>query len=158
MPEVRLIGAAGEQLGVVPTREALRMSEEEGFDLVEVSPDAKPPVCRIMDYGKYRFEINKRKAQARKKQKIAETKEIKFRPSTEEQDYQVKLRNIKRFLEDGDKVKVSVRFRGREASHPEIGMNLFSRLQQDLLESAVVDQMPRMEGRQIVGLFSPKKK
>lgn len=158
MPEVRLIGAEGEQLGVISTREALRMSDEEGLDLVEVSPDAKPPVCRIMDFGKYRFEINKRKAMAKKKQKISETKEIKFRPTTEEQDYQVKLRNIKRFLEEGDKVRVSVRFRGRESSHPEIGMSLFAKLQQDLVDISVVDQMPRMEGRQIVGLFSPKKK
>jgi translation initiation factor IF-3 len=155
---VRLIDAAGEQLGVVSTLEAKRMSEESGLDLVEVSPDAKPPVCRIMDYGKYKFQQGKRDAVARKKQKRIQVKEIKLRPATEEADYQVKLRNIIKFLEGGDKAKITVRFRGREMSHPELGMQLLQRMQKDLAEYGAIEQHPKFEGRQIVMVFGPKKK
>jgi translation initiation factor IF-3 len=126
--EVRLIDAEGQQLGVVSIENATKISEEAGLDLVEVSPEAKPPVCRIMDYGKYKFQMSKRKAAAKKKQKQIQIKEIKIRPGTEEADYQVKLRNIMKFLENGDKAKVTVRFRGREMSHPELGMQLLNRM------------------------------
>lgn len=155
--EVRLIGAEGEQLGVVPTRDARRMSEEVGMDLVELSPDAKPPVCRIMDFGKFRFQQSKRKAAQKKKQKQVQIKEVKIRPATEEGDYQVKLRNMARFLTDGDKVKVTLRFRGREMAHPELGMKLLDRIQVDLIESGVVEQRPKFEGRQMVMVIGPKK-
>lgn len=158
VPEVRLIGAEGEQLGVVSTREALRISEEAGFDLVEVSPEAKPPVCRIMDYGKFKFQASKRKAAARKKQKQVQVKEIKLRPATEEADYQVKLRNIMKFLLQGDKAKITIRFRGREMSHPELGMQLLQRMIGELSNDAVVEQHPKFEGRQIVMVIGPKKK
>ncbi len=158
VPEVRLIGGEGEQLGVVSTREALRMSDEEGLDLVEVSPEAKPPVCRIMDFGKFKFQVSKRKAAARKKQKQIQIKEIKLRPATEEADYQVKLRNIVKFLEQGDKAKITIRFRGREMSHPELGMQLLHRMIADVGEEGVVEQHPKFEGRQIVMVLGPKKK
>lgn len=158
VPEVRLIGAEGEQLGVVATREALRISEEAGFDLVEVSPEAKPPVCRIMDYGKFKFQMSKRKAAAKKKQKQIQIKEVKLRPATEEADYQVKLRNVMKFLEQGDKAKITIRFRGREMSHPELGMELLQRMVSDLNEEGVVEQHPKFEGRQIVMVLGPKKK
>lgn len=134
------------------------MSEESGLDLVEVSPDAKPPVCRIMDYGKYKFQQGKRDAVARKKQKRIQVKEIKLRPATEEADYQVKLRNIIKFLESGDKSKITVRFRGREMSHPELGMQLLQRMQKDLMDYGVIEQYPKFEGKQIVMVFGPKKK
>lgn len=140
------------------TNEAKRLAEEDGLDLVEVSPDAKPPVCRIMDYGKYKFQMSKRKAIAKKKQKLMQIKEIKIRPSIEEADYQVKLRNIIKFLDDGDKVKVTVRFRGREMAHPELGMELLTRMVKELDESATVEQHPKFEGRQIVAVLGPKKK
>ncbi len=156
-PEVRLIDDAGNQLGVVSTVEARRMSEEAGLDLVEVSPDAKPPVCRVMNYGKYVFQQNKRKAAAKKKQKQIQIKEIKIRPGTEEGDYQVKLRSLIRFLTNGDKAKVTLRFRGREMTHPEIGMQLMERVQTDLVEYCVVEQRPKLEGRQMVMLLAPKK-
>jgi translation initiation factor IF-3 len=156
--EVRLIGDAGQQLGVVSFQEAKRISEESGLDIVEVSPEAKPPVCRIMDYGKYKFQMSKRKAAARKKQKQIQIKEIKLRPATEEADYQVKLRNIIKFLEAGDKAKVTVRFRGREMSHPELGMQLLNRMITDLVDYGVVEQHPKFEGRQIVMVLGPKKK
>lgn len=158
IPEVRLIDAEGEQLGVVSTREALRLSEEAGLDLVEVSPEAKPPVCRIMDYGKFKFQMSKRKAAAKKKQKQMQIKEVKLRPATEAADYQVKLRNILKFLEQGDKAKIVVRFRGREMSHPELGMQLLQRMVVDIGDNAVVEQQPKFEGRQIVMVFGPKKK
>ncbi len=157
-PEVRLIDADGNQLGVVSTYEAKRMGDEAGLDLVEVSPEAKPPVCRIMDYGKFKFQMSKRKAAARKKQKQIQIKEIKLRPATEEADYQVKFRNIVKFLENGDKAKVTVRFRGREMSHPELGMKLLSRMIAELVDCAVVEQHPKFEGRQIVIVLGPKKK
>lgn len=156
--EVRLIDAAGEQLGVVSTNEAKKMSEEAGLDLVEVSPDAKPPVCRIMDYGKFKFQLSKRNAVARKKQKRIQVKEIKLRPATEEADYQVKLRSIMKFLENGDKAKVTVRFRGREMSHPELGMQLLQKMQVDLVDCSAIEQYPKFEGRQIVMVLGPKKK
>lgn len=153
-----MIDAEGGQLGVVATHEARRISEEAGLDLVEVSPEAKPPVCRIMDYGKYKFQMSKRKAAAKKKQKQIQIKEIKLRPATEEADYQVKMRNIMKFLESGDKAKVTVRFRGREMSHPELGMQLLERMLKDLSEYGSVEQHPKFEGRQIVMVLGPKKK
>lgn len=153
-----MIDGEGQQLGVVSIHEAKRMSEESGLDLVEVSPDAKPPVCRIMDYGKYKFQLSKRNAVARKKQKRIQVKEIKLRPATEEADYQVKLRSIMKFLENGDKAKITVRFRGREMSHPELGMKLLQRIQADLADSGSVEQFPKFEGRQIVMVLGPKKK
>lgn len=153
-----MIDAEGTQLGVVTTHEAKRMCEEAGLDLVEVSPEAKPPVCRIMDYGKYKFQLSKRKAAARKKQKQIQIKEIKIRPGTEEADYQVKLRSIMKFLENNDKAKITVRFRGRELSHPELGMKLLQRMVKELEDSSVVEQHPKFEGRQIVMVLGPKKK
>jgi len=145
-------------LGVVSTYEARRLCEEAGLDLVEVSPDAKPPVCRIMDYGKYKFQMSKRKAAARKKQKQVQLKEVKIRPGTEEADYQVKLRNVTKFLEQGDKAKVTVRFRGREMAHPELGMQLLQRMLVEIGENCSIEQNPKFEGRQIVMVLGPKKK
>jgi translation initiation factor IF-3 len=153
-----LIDAEGQQLGVVSTQEARKLSEEAGLDLVEVSPDAKPPVCRIMDYGKFKFQMSKRKAAAKKKQKQIQIKEIKIRPGTEEADYQVKLRNIMKFLEQGDKAKVTVRFRGREMAHSELGMQLLQRMMAELADQATIEQHPKFEGRQIVMVLGPKKK
>lgn len=153
-----MIDAEGEQLGVISVNEAMRMSEEAGLDLVEVSPDAKPPVCRIMDYGKFKFQLSKRNAVARKKQKRIQVKEIKLRPATEAADYQVKLRAIVKFLENGDKAKITVRFRGREMSHPELGMQLLQKMQVDLAEFSIIEQYPKFEGRQIVMVLGPKKK
>jgi translation initiation factor IF-3 len=141
----------------VPTRQARQLSEESGLDLVELSPDAKPPVCRIMDYGKFRFQQSKRKAAAKKKQKQVHIKEIKIRPATEEGDYQVKLRNIIRFLSEGDKAKVTVRFRGREMAHPELGMHLLERIVVDIEEVGLVEQRPKFEGRQMIMVIGPKK-
>ncbi len=155
---MRLIGTEGEQVGVVSIAEALRIAEEAELDLVEVAADAKPPVCRIMDYGKYLFEENKKKHAARKKQKQIQIKEIKFRPGTEEGDYQVKLRNLVRFLEDGDRAKITLRFRGREMAHQELGLKLLKRIEADLAEVGTVEQFPRLEGRQMVMVIVPKKK
>lgn len=157
VPEVRLIDAEGNQAGIVSTREALRAAEEAGYDLVEISPTAKPPVCRIMDYGKYLFEQSKKQAEARKKQKQIQVKELKFRPTTETGDYQVKLRNLIRFLKHGDKVKITVRFRGREVAHQEIGMKIMERLQEDTAEFAVIEQQAKREGRQLLMVLAPKK-
>ena len=156
--EVRLIGPDGEQVGVVSIQEALSAAEEAKLDLVEISPDATPPVCRIMDYGKHIFEKKKQQAAARKNQKQIQIKEIKFRPGTEEGDYQVKLRNLIRFLSDGDKAKVSLRFRGREMAHQELGMELLKRVEADLIEYGTVEQLPKMEGRQLMMVIAPKKK
>lgn len=156
-PEIRLIDAEGNQLGVVSSREARRLSEEAGLDLVEISPDAKPPVCRIMNFGKFAYQQSKRKAIAKKKQKQVHLKEVKLRPGTEEADYQVKLRNIVRFLTSGDKAKVTLRFRGREMTHPEIGMQLMERVIADATEHGLVEQRPKMEGRQMVMVIGPKK-
>ncbi len=151
---MRLIGANGEAIGIVSATEALASAEEAGLDLVEISPNAEPPVCRIMDYNKFQYQQDK----AKKKQRQMHLKEIRLRPSTEEDAYQVKLRNLTRFLTDGDKVKVSIRFRGREAAHPELGMQILERMQIDLTNCGTVEQAPKMEGRQIVMVVNPKKK
>jgi translation initiation factor IF-3 len=155
---VRLIGADGEQVGVVGIEAAQRLAEEAELDLVEISPTAEPPVCRLMDYGKFRFEQRKKAAEAKKKQKQIQVKEVKFRPGTDEGDYQVKLRNLIRFLEDGDKAKVTLRFRGREMAHQQLGARLLKRVEEDLKEYGTVEQHPKMEGRQMVMVLSPVKR
>jgi translation initiation factor IF-3 len=155
---LRVITADGEQAGILSLEEAQRMADESEMDLVEVAPEAKPPVCRIMDYGKFLFEENKKRHAAKKKQKQIQIKEIKFRPGTEEGDYQVKLRNLTRFLENGDKAKVTLRFRGREMAHQELGLQLLKRVEEDLKELGTVEQFPRMEGRQMVMIIGPMKK
>lgn len=157
-PTIRLIDADGGQVGVISLEEAKRAAFEKDLDLVEISPNAEPPVCRIMNYGKYRFEKNKKLQAAKKKQKIIQVKEIKFRPGTDEGDYQVKIRNLSRFLNEGNKTKVTVRFRGREMAHREFGMELLKRVEADLEELAAVEQYPKMEGRQMVMVLGPKKK
>ncbi|MDT8388375.1 MAG: translation initiation factor IF-3 [Thiogranum sp.] len=156
--QVRLVGVEGEQLGVVPLEEALRVAEEGTMDLVEISPQADPPVCKLMDYGKFRFDEQKKQQAARKKQKQIQVKEIKFRPGTDIGDYNVKLRNLTRFLTEGDKVKVTLRFRGREMAHQELGRDLLKRVETDLEELGSVEQFPKMEGRQMVMVLAPKKK
>ena len=156
--EVRLIGADGQQVGVVSIDEAIRLAEEAKLDLVEISADAVPPVCRIMDYGKHLFEKKKQAAVAKKNQKQAQVKEIKFRPGTEEGDYQVKLRNLVRFLSEGDKAKVSLRFRGREMAHQELGMELLKRVEADLVDYGTLELHPKLEGRQLMMVIAPKKK
>jgi len=155
---VRLVGADGGQRGVVSREEALAEARASSLDLVLVAPEAEPPVCKVMDYGKYLFELKKTKAAQRKKQKQIQVKEIKFRPGTEEGDYQVKLRNLRRFLEDGDKANVSLRFRGREVVHPEIGMQLMTRISGDLDELGSIESDPKFEGRQVIMVLAPKKK
>ncbi len=152
------MGIENEPIGIVNIREALQQAEDAGVDLVEIAPQADPPVCRMMDYGKFKYQEQKRAHEARQKQKIIQIKEVKFRPGTDEGDYQVKLRNLKRFLDEGDKAKVTLRFRGREMAHQEFGYRLLERVRDDLLELAVVEQMPKMEGRQMVMVLSPKKK
>ena len=156
-PEVRLINAEGDQVGIVSIAEAQKLSEDSELDLVEIVPNAEPPVCRIMDYGKYAFEQNKKKHAAKKKQKQIHVKEIKFRPSTEENDYQVKLQSLIKFLQNGDKVKVTLRFRGREMAHQEFGSRMLERIQNDLEEYGIVEQLPKLEGRQMVMVYAPKK-
>ncbi len=156
--EVRLIDGDGEQRGVMATGEALAIADTAGLDLVEVSPNAEPPVRRVMDYGQFVFEERKRQQLAKKKQKVIHVKEIKFRPGTEEGDYQVKLRNLVKFLSDGDRVKVTLRFRGREMVHQELGYDLLKRVEGDLLEYGKVDHFPKMEGRQMVMQVAPLKK
>ncbi|HEY6610714.1 MAG TPA: translation initiation factor IF-3 [Pseudomonas sp.] len=156
--EVRLIGADGQQVGVVSIAEAIQAAEEAKLDLVEIVADAVPPVCRIMDYGKHLFEKKKQAAEAKKNQKQSQVKEVKFRPGTEEGDYQVKLRNLVRFLVDGDRAKVSLRFRGREMAHQELGMELLKRVENDLAEYGAVEQHPKMEGRQLIMVIAPKKR
>ncbi|MCZ6656784.1 MAG: translation initiation factor IF-3 [Gammaproteobacteria bacterium] len=155
---VRLIAADGSQGGIVSRDEALDEARRSGMDLVLIAPDAEPPVVKVMDYGKHLFEVKKTKAAQRKKQKQIQVKEMKFRPGTEEGDYQVKLRNLIRFLEDGDKAKVSLRFRGREVVHPEIGMQLMSRIEEDLVEYGAVETEPKFEGRQVIMVLAPKRK
>ena len=155
---MRLIDQDGEQAGIVSLLQAKRMAEEAELDLVEISPNAKPPVCRIMDYGKYRFELAKKQNEARKKQKQIQVKEIKFRPGTDEGDYQVKLRNLIRFLNEGDKSKVTLRFRGREMAHQDLGSQLLKRVEDDLVPYGAVEQRPRLEGRQMVMTIAPVKK
>ena len=158
MPRVRVIGSDGEMIGVLSRDEALRMAEDEGLDLVEIQPNADPPVCKIMDFGKFRFEQQKKASEAKKKQKQVEIKELKFRPVTDEGDYQIKLRNMRRFLTEGDRVKVVVRFRGREMSHTELGLAMTQRIEADLKDEVVIEQRPRMEGRQMIMMIAPKKK
>ncbi|EXJ13429.1 Translation initiation factor 3 [Imhoffiella purpurea] len=158
MPEVRLIGADGNQIGVVNTREAMDMAAEAGLDLVEIVPTSEPPVCRLMDFGRFLFDQKKKKNEAKKKQKQVQIKEVKFRPGTDEGDYQVKLRNLTRFLNEGDKAKVTMRFRGREHAHRELGLELLRRIENDLAEFSTVEQQPLMEGRQMVMVLGPKKK
>ena len=158
MPNVRVIGADGEMVGVLSREAALALAEESGMDLVEIQPQADPPVCRIMDFGKFKFEAQKKANAAKKKQKQVEIKELKFRPVTDEGDYQIKLRNMRRFLEEGDKVKVNIRFRGREMSHQELGREMAARIEADLGEDIVIESRPRLEGRQMVMMIAPKKK
>ena len=155
---MRLISQTGEQLGVVSTREAMDMAAEQDVDLVEISPTAKPPVCKLMDFGKFKYEQAKKRDEAKKKQKQVHIKDIKFRPGTDDGDYNIKMRNINRFLEDGDKVKVTLRFRGREMAHQELGAQLLKRVEADLAEVGTVEQFPKMEGRQMVMMIAPKKK
>jgi len=152
------VGLEGEQLGIVSLAAALNMAEEAEVDLVEIAPQAAPPVCRLMDFGKFRYQESKKQHEAKLKQKQVQVKEIKFRPGTDEGDYQIKLRNLIRFLEEGDKTKITLRFRGREMAHQEIGVNLLRRLEADLAEHGTVEQFPRMEGRQMVMMLGPKKK
>jgi len=156
--EVRLIDGEGEQVGIVPIEEAIAAAAKAELDLVEISPMAEPPVCRLMNYGKYVFEIKKQQQNAKKKQKQIQVKEIKFRPGTDIGDYNVKLKNLNRFLDDGDKIKVTMRFRGREHAHRELGLDMLRRIEADLSSRAQVEQQPEMEGRQMVMVMSPKKK
>lgn len=157
-PKVRLIGSDGEAIGIVSNKEAQQAAEAAKLDLVEISPGAEPPVCKIMDYGKFVFEQKKAKAAAKKKQTIVHVKEIKFRPGTDIGDYNVKLRKLQAFLEDGDKTKITVRFRGREMAHKELGMELLQRVEKDLAEFGEVEARPKLEGRQMIMVIAPKKK
>jgi translation initiation factor IF-3 len=157
-PEIRLVGIEGEQLGVVPVTEALRMAEEAEIDLVEIAPTAKPPVCRLMDYGKFKYRESKKAHEAKLKQKQMQVKEVKFRPGTDDGDYNIKVRNLVRFLTEGDKAKITLRFRGREMAHQELGMALLKRVEKDLQEVGTVEQFPRLEGRQMIMIVGPKKK
>jgi translation initiation factor IF-3 len=157
--EVRLTGIDGESIGVVSIEEAMNTAHEAGVDLVEISPNAEPPVCRVMDYGKYLFEKSKAAKEQKKKQKQIQVKEVKFRPGTDEGDYQVKLRNLTRFLEEGNKGKVTLRFRGREMAHQSLGIDLLNRIKEELADLAVVESFPtRVEGRQMTMMLAPKKK
>ncbi|WP_425274060.1 translation initiation factor IF-3 [Thioalkalivibrio thiocyanoxidans] len=158
VPKIRLIDAEGENRGIFGTPEALELAQESGLDLVEISPNADPPVCRIMDYGKFKFEQAKKAQEAKKKQKQIQIKEVKFRPGTDEGDYNVKLRNLRRFIEAGDKGKVTIRFRGREMRHQELGGELLDKIEQDMSDIAVVEQRPKMEGRQMIMVLTGKKK
>lgn len=153
---MRVIDAQGEQLGVLTIREAIGVAEEADLDLVEVAGNADPPVCKILDYGKFKYEAQKKRSEARKKQKIIDVKEIKMRPSIDEHDYQVKMRNMRRFLEEGDKVKVTIRFRGREMAHQGLGMKVLDRVRDELEERAKVEQVPKLEGRQMVMVVAPR--
>jgi len=157
--EIRLTGINGEQIGIVTLYEAIEKAKEAGVDLVEISPNAEPPVCRIIDYGKFLYEKNKFYKEQKKKQKIIHVKEIKFRPSIDESDYNVKIRNLSRFLEDGDKAKITLKFRGREIAHQQIGIEVLNRIRNDLSEKAVVEYFPsKIEGRQMIMVLTPKKK
>ncbi len=155
--EIRLIGAEGENIGVVSPERGIELAYEAGLDLVEISPNANPPVCKIMDFGKFKYETQKRESEARKKQKTIEIKEVKFRPNTDKHDYDVKMRNVFKFLGNGDKVKVTLRFRGREMAHLELGRKLLERVAADIEEVGKVDSMPKMEGRQMIMMISPLK-
>jgi translation initiation factor IF-3 len=156
VPNVRLVDAKGEMIGVVSRNDALERAAQAGLDLVEVAANADPPVCKILDYGKYKYEEQKKKNEARKKQKVIEVKEIKLRPGIDQHDYDVKMRSMVSFIEEGDKVKVTMRFRGRELAHQDLGMNVLMRVKDDLDAIAKVEQFPRMEGRQMVMVMSPK--
>ncbi|GBQ24361.1 translation initiation factor 3 [Acetobacter estunensis NRIC 0472] len=156
IPQVRLIDQDGEMIGVLPTRDALARAYGVGLDLLEISPNAEPPVCKILDYGKYKYEQQKKRNEARKKQKVIEIKEVKVRPNIDENDYQVKMRAMKSFLDDGDKVKVTLRFRGREMAHQELGVKVLERIRQEVDELAKVEQMPRLENRQMVMVLAPR--
>ena len=153
-----MIGVEGEQIGIVSLATATKMAEEAEVDLVEIAPTAKPPVCRLMDFGKFKYQESKKRHEAKLKQKQIQVKEIKFRPGTDEGDYQIKLRNLIRFLEEGDKAKITLRFRGREMAHQEFGVKLLERVRTDLDPFAVVEQMPKLEGRQMIMMLAPKKK
>jgi translation initiation factor IF-3 len=156
VPRVRLVDAKGQMVGVVPRNDALDMAAQAGLDLVEVAANADPPVCKILDYGKYKYEEQKKKNEARKRQKVIEVKEIKMRPGIDDHDYEVKMRAMLRFIEEGDKVKVTMRFRGRELAHQDLGMNVLMRVKEDLDEIAKVEAFPRMEGKQMTMVMSPK--
>ena len=158
-PNVRLNGIDNEPLGIVTIVEALRLSGEADVDLVEIAPTAEPPVCRLMDYGKFKYQEQKRAAEAKSKQKVIEVKEVKFRPGTDDGDYNIKMRNLRRFIaEDGDKGKITLRFRGREITHQDIGMRMLERIRDELADVAIVEQFPKLEGRQMIMVLSPKKK
>ena len=158
-PTVRLNGVENEPLGIVSLQEALRLSGEADVDLVEIAPTADPPVCRLMDYGKFKYQEQKKAAEAKSKQKIIEVKEVKFRPGTDDGDYNIKMRNLRRFIaEDGDKGKVTLRFRGREITHQDIGMRMLERIRDELADVALVEQFPKLEGRQMFMVLAPKKK
>jgi translation initiation factor IF-3 len=154
--EVRVIGQEGGQLGIMAVQEAIQLAEEQGLDLVEVAPDARPPVCRIMDFGKYKYQQSKRLQQAKKKQKVISVKEIKLRPKTEEHDYQFKTQHVRRFLQDGHKTKVTVVFRGRELAHTELGRQMLDRVATDLQDIGAIEQTPRQEGRNMTMVLSPR--
>lgn len=157
VPEVRLTGVDGAQIGIVRTAEALRMAEEADVDLVEIAPNAQPPVCRLMDYGKFRYQEQKKAQEMKARQKV-QVKEVKFRPATDENDYQTKLRALRRFLGDGDKAKVTLRYRGREMAHQDLGAQIMERIRTDLAEEAQIEQNPKLEGRQMIMVLAPKKK
>jgi translation initiation factor IF-3 len=156
-PEIRLVGEDGEPLGIMSLRAALEAAEEAGLDLVEIAPTAQPPVCKVMDFGKFRYQEQKKAHEARLKQKQVQVKEVKLRPGTDENDYQIKLRNLRRFLEEGDKCKVTLRFRGREMAHQEFGLRQLERVRIDLEDLGLVEQMPKMEGRQMIMVVAPRK-
>lgn len=156
-PEIRLLGAEGQQLGIVSLVEAVRQAEEAELDLVEIAPTAKPPVCRIMDYGKFKYREAKKAHEAKLKQKQIQVKEVKFRPGTDDGDYNIKVRNLIRFLAEGDKTKITLRFRGREMAHQELGMALLKRVEADLVAHGQIEQFPKMEGRQMIMIVGPKK-
>jgi translation initiation factor IF-3 len=158
VPRVRVIDADGGQVGIMLTRDAIAKAAEAGLDLVEVSPTAEPPVCKIMDYGKYIYQKDKQQQAARKKQKQIQVKEVKFRPTTDEGDYQTKVKHLKEFLEEGDKVKITIRYKGREMAHQELGFQLIERLKAELEELALIEQMPKLEGRQAVMVMGPRKR
>lgn len=158
MPEIRLTGVDGTQIGIVRTSEALAMAEEAGVDLVEVAAKANPPVCRLMDYGKFRYQEQKRQQEMKAKQKVIQVKEVKFRPATDENDYQTKLRALIRFLGDGNKAKVTLRYRGREMAHQDLGQDVLTRIREDLAEIAQVEQFQKLEGRQMIMVLAPKRK
>jgi translation initiation factor IF-3 len=157
VPEIRLIDQDGENAGVVSPARAIEMAEEVGLDLVEISPGASPPVCKIMDFGKFKYETQKKAAEAKKKQKIIEIKEVKFRPNIDTHDYEVKMRSVSKFLGEGDKVKVTLRFRGREMAHLELGRELLERIAGDIEPIAKIESMPKMEGRQMIMVVSPQR-